>query len=106
MRDPDTIPLNLTFVGIEIQYVNRLIERCKCDCQSMIVLDENEIVLNSPMAIFNCKMSFSQQLLLAIGDMQTTTLHIVIIGLILASGKVESHMLNMKYSITLPIDDK
>ena len=47
MYGPDITPLNLTFVGIEIQYVNRLIERCKCDCQSMIVLDENEIVLNS-----------------------------------------------------------
>ena len=43
MRDPDIIPLSLTFVGIEIQYVNRLIKRCKCDCHSLIVLDENLI---------------------------------------------------------------
>ena len=41
MRDPDIIPLSLTFVGIEIQYVNRLIKRCKCDCHSLIVLEEN-----------------------------------------------------------------
>ena len=56
---PDITPLDLTFVGIEIQYVNRLLEGCKYDCQSMIVLDETEIVLNSSMAIINCTMSFS-----------------------------------------------